>query len=142
MLIVSACLAGINSRYDGKNKENRVIVRLVREGRAVPLCPELLGGLGVPREAAEISRGDGRDVLEGRSTVVDRCGRDLTPRYLEGAYKLLKIAQVLGCEEVILKEGSPSCGVHYIKRSDRKVAGPGVCGALLLKNHFLVKGLD
>jgi len=142
MIIVSACLAGINSRYDGKNKKKEEIIELVKEGKAIPLCPELLGGLPVPREPAEIETGDGREVLKKKSRVVNAGGEDITREYFEGANKVLKIAQVLGCEKAILMEGSPSCGVNYIRRGNEKVPGLGVCSALLLLQGISVSGME
>jgi uncharacterized protein YbbK (DUF523 family) len=142
MIIVSACLAGINSRYDGRDKKKEEIIELVKEGKAVPLCPELLGGLRVPRGPAEIETGDGRDILKKSTRVVNARGEDITREYLEGANQVLKMAQVLGCEEAILLEGSPSCGVNYIRRGGEKVPGPGVSSALLLLHGISVTGLE
>lgn len=142
MIIVSACLAGINSRYDGRNKKKEEIFELVKGGKALPLCPELLGGLLVPRAPAEIETGDGRDILKKKTRVVNARGKEITEKYFEGANKVLKIAQVLGCEEAILMEGSPSCGVNYIRRGGEKVAGLGVCSALLLLHGISVTGLE
>lgn len=141
MIIVSACLAGINSRYDGKNKEREEILELVKEGKAIPLCPELLGGLPVPRDPAEIELGDGRDILKKMSKVVNARGEDITKEYFEGANKVLKIAQLLGCEEAILMEGSPACGVNYIRRGREKVPGMGVCSALLLLHGISITAM-
>lgn len=142
MIIVSACLAGINSRYDGRNEEKGEIIELVKEGKAIPLCPELLGGLPVPREPAEIETGDGREVLKKKARVVNAGGEDITKKYLEGANKVLGTAQILGCKEAILMEGSPSCGVNYIRRGGEKVPGLGLCSALLLLHGISVTGLE
>jgi uncharacterized protein YbbK (DUF523 family) len=142
MMIVSACLAGINSRYDGGHKERKEIAQLVREGKAIPLCPEILGGLTVPREPAVIEAGDGRDVLEGRSRVVSSEGEDLTSQYIEGANRLLRIAQLIKCEKVFLKEGSPSCGLKYIYRQGKKVGGSGICSTLLSQQDIPLTGVE
>lgn len=142
MIIVSACLAGINSRYDGRNEEKGEIIELVKEGKAIPLCPELLGGLPLPREPAEIETGDGRDILKKKTRVVNAGGEDITKKYLEGANKVLKIAQILGSKKAILMEGSPSCGVNYIRRGRGQVPGPGVCSALLLAHGIPVTSLE
>jgi len=66
---------------------------LVREKRAIALCPEILGGLRIRRLAAEILEGDGRDVLKGRARIIDRKGRDVTENFILGAYAVLKVAE-------------------------------------------------
>ncbi len=69
MIIVSACLAGIKCRYDGKDAVVTGVKALVKEGKALPVCPEQWGGLPTPRSPAEIISGDGEDVLKGNSRV-------------------------------------------------------------------------
>lgn len=63
----------------------------------MPVCPEILGGLGVPRAPSEIRGGDGADVLLGRAKVVSREGEDVTREYLAGARAALAIALQTGC---------------------------------------------
>lgn len=110
MLLVSACLAGLNVRYDASNKLDETVRRLVAEGRAVMVCPEMLGGLTTPREPAEIVGGHGQDVLDGTARVMTQSGIDVTAAFLEGAYRTLEKAQSLKAAKVVLKEYSPSCG--------------------------------
>jgi uncharacterized protein YbbK (DUF523 family) len=133
MLIVSACLSGVNCRYDGGSCCDREIEEMSRRGEAFPVCPEELGGLPVPRSASEIEQGTGEDVLAGRSRVVNAEGKDVTASFVLGAWQTLAIVRALGIAEGIFKANSPSCGVTKIKRSDRAVDGPGVCAALLLR---------
>lgn len=63
MIVVSACLAGLKVRYNGSHRLDQRIEELVQEGKAVTVCPELLGGFSTPRPPAEIIGGDGHDVL-------------------------------------------------------------------------------
>ncbi|EJI6714898.1 DUF523 domain-containing protein, partial [Listeria innocua] len=70
MIAVSACLAGIACRYDGKDKEITKIKQMVENGEAIPFCPEVAGGLEIPRNPAEIVGGDGKDVWLGRAKVM------------------------------------------------------------------------
>ncbi len=102
--IVSACLAGIPSRYDGRSNSNDSIIRLARSGRAVLACPEILGGMSVPRPPCEI--------LHGR--VYDVHGRDKTGHFAQGARMALDLALAHGCTTAILKSRSPSCGYGCI----------------------------
>ena len=97
-ILVSACLAGFPCRYDGKAKTDATVVELVRQGHAIPLCPEQLGGLPMPRPACEV-RAD---------SIVSADGADFTAAFVRGAETTLALAQQFGCQHAILKAGSPS----------------------------------
>ncbi|MDI6821326.1 MAG: DUF523 domain-containing protein [Actinomycetota bacterium] len=112
--IVSACLVGINCRYDGKNKLLGKVQRLVSQGRAIPVCPEQLGGLPTPRLPMEIRDGSGEDVLGGRTGVFTKEGVDVTTQCIKGAHEVLKLAKLVGARAAILKARSPSCGFGRI----------------------------
>jgi len=114
MLVVSACLAGMKVRYNGTDCLEDVIGEMVRSGKAVTVCPEILGGFQTPREPAEIQGGTGEDVLDGTARVVDRSGADVTEQYIAGAIETLGICQKMGATEIVLKENSPSCGSSMI----------------------------
>ncbi len=133
MFIVSACLAGLNCRYDGTNCLDKEVQTMYRKGKAFPVCPEELGGLSTPRVPSEIQEGSGEDVLAGKSRVVTAEGRDVTDSFVRGAWETLAIVRAMGITEGIFKAHSPSCGVAKIKRKGRLVRGSGVCAALLLK---------
>lgn len=140
-ILVSACLAGVPCRFDGKTKTNQVIKQLVREGKAVPVCPEKLGGLPIPRPPAEIISGDGDDVLTSRAKVIDQTGRDVTDQFLKGARETLQIACKLGIKKAVLKARSPSCGLGRIYNgSFRKKVRPGngVTASLLIQHKIEV----
>ena len=104
MKIVSACLAGLNVRFDGGNKVNAKIVKLVKEGKAIPVCPEVLAGLSVPRSQTEIK--DGK--------IFTKEGKDVTDAFKLGAEKTLQIAEKHNAKEAIFKARSPSCGCGKI----------------------------
>ncbi len=130
MIIVSACLAGINCRYDGKNNSEQRIIEMVRNGKAIPVCPEQLGGLPTPRFAAEISG----------QKIITKNGKDVTDYFLKGALETLKIAKMVKCRKAILKSHSPSCGSGKIYNgtfSGKLIDGNGIC-AQILKNHNIV----
>lgn len=136
--VVSACLTGICCRYDGGHRLDERVLRLQERGRIISLCPEQLGGLPIPRPPAEIVGGGGDDVLNGRAKVVDTEGKDVTPQFLEGAGKALKIIKESGAEKVIMKEKSPSCGVHKIYQNGVIVPGKGMLTALLFREGIEV----
>ena len=141
MILISACLAGLNVRYNGTNCLDDSVQKLVLEKKAVTVCPELMGGFSTPREPAEIVGGNGEDVLDGKATVIERSGRDVTELYLKGAYATLQKALEVGATQVVLKENSPSCGSTAIYNGEfngTKIVGEGVTTALLRRNNIIV----
>lgn len=109
--VVSGCLAGLACRYDGGSNPCPRVVRLVAAGLAVPLCPESLSGLPVPRPPCEqCATGPERDNVR----VLSRDGQDLTAAFARGAERALRGALAVGCREAILKSRSPSCGVGQV----------------------------
>jgi len=142
MIIVSACLCGINCKYNGGNNLDARIHKLLKEGKAIPVCPEQLGGLETPREPCEIVNGNGLDVLSGTARILEaQYNDDVTPKFLKGAYETLKIAEAVGASIAILKARSPSCGVSKIYDgtfSGTRRNGNGVTTELLLSRGFKV----
>jgi uncharacterized protein YbbK (DUF523 family) len=109
--LVSACLVGLCTRYDGRIRESPVCLTRLNQAIWIPVCPEQLGGLPTPREAADIAGGDGADVLAGKARVLTASGTDLTGPFIRGAEQVLIIARAQNIREVFLKAGSPSCAV-------------------------------
>ncbi|MCL3776714.1 DUF523 domain-containing protein [Actinomyces sp. 186855] len=149
-VIVSACLAGVPCRYDATARPDPEVVAAVAEGRAVPLCAEVLGSLGVPRPPAEVvgpdgegaTGADGADVLDGRARVVTADGQDLTRAFLDGARAVAEHAERVGARSAVLRAGSPSCGAGGIYDgtfSGRLVPGDGVLAALLRRQGLSVR---
>lgn len=132
MLLVSACLAGFPCRYDGGTNFDARIAELVHSGKAIPVCPEQLGGLPTPRSPAEK-----RDGL-----IVNREGRDVSAAFQKGAAAVLQIARIYGCTAAILKSRSPSCGKGRIydgSFTGTLIDGSGTAAALLLANGIEVQ---
>lgn len=129
MRIVSACLAGVPSRYNGQRLSDPRIEAMVAAGEALPVCPEQLGGLPTPRAAASVLDRD-------RHRVIDENGNDVTAFYTRGAEETARLARLVGAREAILKENSPSCGSCRIWVTDgdghlEAVSGEGITTALL-----------
>ncbi len=140
-ILVSACLLGINCRFDGRNCFDERVARLVSRFVMIPVCPEQLGGLGTPREPMKIVRGTGSDVLNGKARVVNESGIDVTEKMLKGAEETLKIAKLFGAKRAVFKARSPSCGCGEIRDAaspERLIRGDGVTTALLKKNGIVV----
>jgi uncharacterized protein YbbK (DUF523 family) len=137
MILVSACLVGVNCKYNGKNNLNKKIRKLVKSGKAIPVCPEQLGGLPTPREPANLTA-DGFDVLKGKAKVLTESGKDVTINFVKGAREVLKLAKLLGAKKAILKARSPSCGCGKTWISGKVANGDGVTVALLKRNGIKV----
>ena len=141
MILISSCLVGHPVRYDGRDQLNSRLKQLVEDGKAMPVCPELMGGLQVPREPAEIREGDGEAVWQGRARVVTCSGQDVTAQFKEGALQTLAMCRQYQVTLVILKEYSPSCGTQMIYNGQfdsTKQPGLGVTSALLRRNGIQV----
>ncbi|HQP91880.1 MAG TPA: DUF523 domain-containing protein [Candidatus Omnitrophota bacterium] len=140
-ILLSACLAGVNCTYNGKNKLNPYLKRLFDERSAVLFCPEKLGGFDVPHPPSEILFGDGMDVLKGNAVVVSRTGKNVTVLFMEGAKRSMRLAKKLGIKKAVMKARSPSCGCGMIYDGlfkGRLKKGFGVTAALLKKNGIEV----
>lgn len=142
MYIVSACLAGLNTRYDGKDALDERVRELVAGGRALPVCPEQLAGLGTPRAPVEFSSGSGGGLLEMKARAVGSDGVDYTEAFIRGAREVLRLARLYGIEQAVMKDGSPSCGVTYVYSGGSRCDGRGVCAELLAKNGIKVMTVD
>ncbi|MEL7610078.1 MAG: DUF523 domain-containing protein [Bacillota bacterium] len=143
MIIVSACLCGIPCRYNGSASAFDEIVRLVARGEAMPICPECLGGLGIPRLPCELTD-TGEKVLDGQARAVAKDGLDLTDAFVQGARLSLEIARRHGATSAILKANSPSCGCGEIYDGtflNQKRPGNGVTAALFVRNGIRVQTL-
>ncbi len=137
-ILVSRCLLGHRVRYDGgASGPFDQLQAWLDEGRVVPLCPEVAGGLPTPRAAAEIPGGQGGEVLDGQASVITAEGEDVSAQFLSGAYQALELVQRHGIRIAVLKANSPSCGnllTYDGTFSGVKVTGEGITAALL-KRH-------
>ena len=144
MIIVSACLAGMNTRYDGTNCGHPEIIELVASGKAIPLCPEQLGGLPTPRPAISFVDGDGNELIKETIGVraIGADGVDYSKNLINGAMETLRIARMFNIKKAIMKEVSPSCGVFRVWVNSRKVEGCGATTALLKKNAIMIEAME
>lgn len=132
-VLVSACLLGERVRFDGRDKAQHHVVlsRWLAEGRVVRVCPEVAGGLSVPRPPAEIAHG----------RVMAKDGRDVTVEFERGAEEALRLVKEHGIEVAVLKSGSPSCGSGFVYDgtfSKTRVDGDGLTTRLLQANGVKV----
>lgn len=123
-VLVSACLLGVNCRYNGSGGMLEELDALMELAQLVPVCPEILGGLPTPRPPAERSG----------ARVITCEGGDVTEEYARGAAETLKLARLFGAQYALMKERSPSCGAGEIYDgtfAHVRIPGDGVASALL-----------
>ena len=145
MKLISACLVGINCKYDGKNNLSDLdpeILKEYKQGKLIPVCPEQLGGLLTPRILSQIQNASGEDILDGKAKILTKKGTDVTEQFVRGAEEVLKIAKALNINEAIFKQRSPSCGCGQIydgsfTKTVKK--GDGITTALLRRNGINIK---
>jgi uncharacterized protein YbbK (DUF523 family) len=143
-VLMSSCLIGERVSYRGGDAriESQIVDQWIAAGRVVPFCPEVGGGLLVPRPPAEIIGSNGYAVLDGFAVVLDNQGSDVTRHFVDGAQRALQLAKAQGARIAVLKDGSPSCGRTYIYngqfRGVRKRGESGVTAALLQRNAIEV----
>lgn len=130
-IMVSACLAGENCKYNGGNNRNEKVMALFADNEVTTVCPEQMGGLLTPRVPSEIRN----------SEVINRDGISVDKEYHLGAEKCLEIAKKYQPDMIVLQSRSPSCGVK--QRYDGTFTGklidqPGVTAELLIRNGFHV----
>ena len=134
-IVVSACLAGINCKYDGGNNVDPKILKLLEEEKIILVCPEELGGMTTPRIASEIVN----------DKVLSKTGLDVTKEFNKGATEALKIAISVDADTAILQQRSPSCGSKLIYDGSFKgklVKGKGVTTKLFEEKGIKVLTID
>ena len=139
MIFVSSCLMGNKCTFREDSNLCKKVVDFVKEEEIVKVCPECMGNLPIPRDAAVIVGGSGIDVVDGGARVVTDSSEDVTDDYLRGAEEVLKLAKELNPDVIIFKARSPSCGCGKIRDNTGKlIDGDGVATALLKKKGFQV----
>ncbi len=136
MILVSACLCGVNCKYNGKNNLNEEMMDLLKSGEALLICPEQMGGLTTPRNPSEIK------IINNEVKVFMNDGTDVTANYKRGAEEVLRLAKELNIKKAILKKKSPACGYGEIYDgtfSGVLTKGNGITAALLLENGIEVE---
>jgi NAD+ synthase len=139
--VVSACLLGCRCKYSGGSNSNQKVKDFLTGKDYIAICPEVEGGLAVPRETAEIFGGDGLQVLQGCAQVLTKSGKDVSGNYRRGGVIAVEKGVEFGAQAAILKERSPSCGIGSIydgSFSGSVVPGRGVAAAALGAAGFLL----
>jgi uncharacterized protein YbbK (DUF523 family) len=136
LIAVSACLIGVNCKYNGKSNLQPRVIDFLRGKELTLICPEELGGLTTPRIESEIQK-DGR--------VYNKHGIDVTDNFITGAEKAIEIMKQNHCTAVVLKDGSPSCGFKYIYDgtfTGKRIRGQGILARYLKENGIKIINLE
>jgi uncharacterized protein YbbK (DUF523 family) len=143
MILVSACLWGQAVRYDGRARPHAGLLSTLKEEEVIALCPEIMGGLTVPRPPARFSGArpgqEGYDLLQGRARLLNALGQDVSQAFISGAARVLELAGKKNVRLAYLKDRSPSCA--FDPQGLNPLPGPrlGVLSALLLLNGIAVR---
>ena len=130
-LLVPACLLGENTKYNGKNNYIPLIEKIKERYNIITICPEVMGGLSIPRDPSEIIN----------DKIINKKMKDVTEEYNRGAQLALNLALRYNCKKALLKEKSPSCGVKYIYDgtfTKNLINGMGITTRLLSSNNIVV----
>ena len=130
-IMVSACLLGENCKYNGGNNYDPRVLALCEGREVIPVCPEVLAGLGVPRIPIEIKDGI---VTRRDGVVVDEAIRIAVAQVLEQIKN-----EDIQC--AVLKARSPTCGVRQVYDgtfSGKLVDGAGVLAQALKDAGYIV----
>lgn len=130
-ILVSACLLGQDCKYNGGNNYDPKVVEFLQGREVLPVCPEVLAGLGTPRTPVEIVDG----------IVTDRDGNCVDTQIRAAVREILEDIrdEEIGC--AILKSRSPTCGVEQVYDgtfSGRLVDGSGVLAQALMDAGYRV----
>lgn len=137
-ILVSACLLGLPTRYDGQCKRSQAVIDFLQREclLPIPVCPEQLAGMPTPRNKTFFEVGTGVDIVAGKGRVISLKREPMNEIFLHGAKLVFKIGKICNCRRALFKERSPSCGVHQIHLEDNIVSGPGVTTAFLINKGF------
>lgn len=141
-ILISSCLIGLNTRFNGKNKKDTNLAQYANRANVIFVCPEQLGGLPTPRPATEIEHGKtAKDVFEGNGKILTGDGEDQTALYLASAYKTLDLCINMNVIAAVLYSKSPSCGSQHKYDgtfTGNIVSGEGLVAYLLRQNNINV----
>jgi uncharacterized protein YbbK (DUF523 family) len=141
MILLSACLCGVNCKYNGGNNTYPFLLDMSKNDDVLLVCPEEKGGLSTPRKPCEIVGGTGAEVLEGTARVINSDQMDVTENFVAGAYKVLDLARANQVDLAVLQDRSPSCGAGRIYDGNfngQLIDGDGVTAALLRRSGIKV----
>jgi uncharacterized protein YbbK (DUF523 family) len=131
-VLVSACLLGFACRHDGADKRDPRVLEAIRDEEVIPICPEVAGGLGIPRPAAWHDGG----------RVIDALGADVTAQFNRGAREAVQAARAHGARLALLKQNSPNCGTRMTGTARGPAPGLGLAAQALINAGIEVRGED
>ena len=116
-VLVSACLLGENCKYNGGNNWNPAVAEFVKDKEVLPICPEMLAGMGCPRTPIEIVDG----------VLMDRNGNSVEGAMQEALASVMEMIRQEAIQCAVLQSRSPTCGVNQVY--DGSFAGKLIAGS-------------
>ena len=138
-VVISACLVGVNCKYNnGNNYNEKVVNKLLNKELVLLVCPEII--FGVPRKKIWYQNGDGEDVINKRKNakIINSEGKNVSLKLINSCKRICSIVKKYGIKEAILKEKSPSCGVNFVYINNELTKGCGLLTAMLKKQKVKV----
>ena len=118
-ILVSACLLGENCKYNGGNNYSPAVAEFIKGKEVLPICPEMMAGMGCPRTPIEIVDG----------VLMDRNGNSVDDAMRKAIAEALELIREEDIQCAILQSRSPTCGVNQIydgSFSGKRISGSGV----------------
>jgi uncharacterized protein YbbK (DUF523 family) len=143
VIMVSSCLWGEKTRYDGSSRPHSALIAHLTDREVMLVCPEVWGGLTVPRSPAVFTGArlgrEGHDLLTGRARLINGDGQDVSCAFIKGAREVLRLALAGNVEQAYLKDRSPSCAFDPLGLNPEGGVRMGVLSALLTAHHIAVR---
>lgn len=130
-ILVSACLLGENCKYNGGNNFNPAVAEFVKGKDILPICPEMMAGMGCPRTPIEIVDG----------VLMDRNGNNVDAAMGDAVAKAMALIRQEEISCAVLQSRSPTCGVNQVYDgtfTGKLIPGSGVLAQALMDEGYLV----
>lgn len=130
-VLVSSCLMGYNCKYNGGNNLNTKVVDFLRDKEVIEICPEMLGGMSIPRPCAEMVNG----------IIMESNGKNVDKEYRKAVELALEKIKGEDIDFAILQSRSPTCGVNKIydgSFTGKLIKGRGLFAKALINRGYKV----
>ena len=130
-VLVSGCLLGENCKYNGKNNYNPRVVEFLKGKEVISICPEMMAGMGCPRNPIEIVDG----------VLTDCHGKNVDSLIRKSVMEIMERIRDEEIQCAVLQSRSPTCGVNQVYDgtfSGKLIPGSGVFAKSLMDAGYLV----
>lgn len=130
-VLVSGCLLGENCKYNGGNNYNPRVVEFLKDKEVISICPEMMAGMGCPRNPIEIVDG----------VLTDCHGKNVDSLIRKSVMEIMERIRDEEIQCAVLQSRSPTCGVNQVYDgtfSGKLIPGSGVFAKSLMDAGYLV----